>query len=261
MMPAFDAEAAARALFHARMTRSPCPAPSQNYPLDSVDRALQVQRALLELFERSGPEIIGYKLGLTDQRAQSATGIGQPLAGSLVQDWQCWDGDDIPMARLIEPRIEAEVAFVMSRTFDDPHAGLTELLNAVGGALPALEICDSAIQGWPRSVLDALADNLCSGLFLLGAHPVDPRSVDFAGLPMKLSRAGVTIAEGNGSQCMGSPLNALLWLARERAGKGEPLQAGDIVLSGALGPMQPVGRGDEIRLELGALGVLECRFV
>ena len=260
-MKAFAADAAASELFRARMTRSPCTSFGETHAIDSLERGTQVQHALLELYEKTGQEKIGYKLGLTEQRAQTATGIGRPLTGALLQGWQFWNGDEVPMARLIEPRVEAEVAFVMSRTFDDPQAGLNELLNALGGALPALEICDSAIEGWPRSVFEALADNLCSGLFMLGANPVDPRSLDFAGLPMKLARGGRTIAEGSGSQCMGSPLNALLWLAREQAGKGQPLQAGDIVLTGALGPMQPVARGDELRLELGALGVVDCRFV
>ncbi|SDT26792.1 2-keto-4-pentenoate hydratase [Halopseudomonas xinjiangensis] len=260
-MTDFDTEAAALELFRARLTRKPCHAPGQRFAIDSLARAEQVQSALLAMYQKAGQEIIGYKLGLTDQRAQAATGIGQPLSGALLQAWQYWDGDAIPVAGLIEPRVEAEVAFVMSRTFDDPQAGLAKLLDSLGGALPALEICDSAIEGWPRSLFEALADNLCSGLFVLGSRPVDPRSLDFAGLPMKLSRSGETLAEGNGSQCMGSPLNALLWLARQRAAEGNPLQAGDIVLSGALGPMQPVGRGDQLRLELGALGVLNCRFV
>lgn len=260
-MSAFDADAAARELFRARMTRTPCVSPGQSFTIGSVERAMQVQRALLGMYQKAGQEVIGYKLGLTDVRAQAATGIGSPLVGALLQDWQYWDADDIPIARLIEPRVEAEVAFVMSRTFDDPEAGLAKLLDSLGGALPALEICDSAIQGWPRSIFDALADNLCSGLFMLGSRPVDARSLDFSGLPMKLMRGGAILAEGSGSQCMGSPLNALLWLAQEQARSGAPLQAGDIVLSGALGPMQPVGRGDELRLELGALGVLECRFV
>ncbi|UAW98729.1 fumarylacetoacetate hydrolase family protein [Halopseudomonas nanhaiensis] len=260
-MNPFDAEAAARELFRARMTRTPCPAPGPAFGFDGIEQAMQVQNALLRMYQKAGQEAIGYKLGLTDQRVQSATGIGKPLVGALLQDWQYWDKDDIPIARLIEPRVEAEVAFVMSRTFDDPEAGLAELLNSLGGALPALEICDSAIQGWPRSIVDALADNLCSGLFVLGSRPIDARSLEFSSLPMKLLRAGAIIAEGSGSQCMGSPLNALLWLAREQARLGVPLQAGDIVLSGALGPMQSVGRGDELRLDLGALGALECRFV
>lgn len=260
-MNAFDAEAAARELFRARMTRTPCPPPGPGFGINSLERAMQVQGELLGMYQKTGQEVIGYKLGLTDQRAQTATGLDRPLVGALLQDWQYWDGDDIPIARLIEPRVEAEVAFVMSRTFDDPEAGIAELLNALGGALPALEVCDSAIQGWPRSVFDAAADNLCSGLFMLGSRPVDAHNLDFSGLPMKLSCAGATIAEGSGSQCMGSPLNALLWLAREQARLGAPLQAGDIVLSGALGPMQSVGRGDALRLELGALGTLECRFV
>ncbi len=260
-MNEFDAEAAALALFRARLTRTPCTAPGQAFAIDTLARAEQVQANLLAMYRKAGQEIIGYKLGLTDQRAQGATGIEHPLSGALLQAWQYWDGDAIPLAGLIEPRVEAEVAFVMSRTFDDPQAGLAELLDSLGGALPSLEICDSAIQGWPRSLFEALADNLCSGLFVLGSQPVDPRSLDFAGLPMRLSRSGETIAEGSGSQCMGSPLNALLWLALQRAVEGHPLQAGDIVLSGALGPMQPVGRSDELRLELGALGALECRFV
>lgn len=260
-MSEFSAEAAALELFRARLTCTPCTALSERFGIDTLERAYQVQNALLDMYRGAGQEMIGYKLGLTDQRAQAATKLGHPLIGALVQGWQYWDADAIPTAGLIEPKVEAEVAFIMSKTLDNPTASMGELLDSLGGALPALEICDSAIQGWPRSLVDALADNLCSGLFVLGTQPVDPRSLDLAGLPMTLTRDDVVIAEGSGEQCMGNPLNACLWLARERARAGTPLQAGDIVLSGALGGMQAVFRGDALRLDMGALGSLTCRFV
>lgn len=260
-MSAFSAEDAALELFRARLTRTPCTPSSERFGIDSLARAYQVQTALIGMYRGAGQEVIGHKLGLTDQRAQAATKVSHPLTGALVQGWQYWDGDDIPTAGLIEPRVEAEVAFVISKTFGDPTGSMSDLLDALGGALPALEICDSAFQGWPRSVFDALADNLCSGLFVLGTQPIDPRSLDLASVPMTLHRGAHAIAEGSGAQCMGSPLNACLWLARQRAQAGTPLQAGDIVLSGALGGMQPVARGDALKLELGGLGSLTCRFV
>lgn len=260
-MSEFSPDAAARELFRARLTRTPCTTPSERYGIDSFERAYQVQRALLGMYRGAGQEVIGYKLGLTDQRAQVASRLDHPLMGAMVQGWQYWNADDIPTAGLIEPKVEAEVAFVMSKTVDNPDATMSDLLDSLGGALPALEVCDSAIQGWPRSLFDALADNLCSGVFVLGTQPVDPRSLDLATLPMTLSRDKQVIAQGSGAQCMGSPLNACLWLARERARAGTPLQAGDIVLSGALGGMQPVARGDALKLELGQLGSLSCRFV
>ncbi|HDZ56923.1 MAG TPA: 2-keto-4-pentenoate hydratase [Pseudomonas xinjiangensis] len=256
----FDADSAAKVLFKARQTRQPCESIAGPYGMDSLEKAQLAQQALLNMYRRAGQEQIGFKLGLTDFKAQKAMGLEQPLVGVLLQNWQYWDGDEVPFGQLNAPRVEAEVAFIFGQTLDDPELDEQGLLKGLAGVLPALEICDSAFQGWPRHLFDAVADNLSSGLFVLGANPIDPARVDFAGLKMSLYINNAIACEGSGTQCMGSPLAACLWLTRHLAAQGTPVQAGDILLSGALGPMQPASLGDSVRMDCGELGEVSCRF-
>lgn len=258
--PVFDSQAAAQTLFQARQQLAPCAPVAERFGITSLEQAYATQRALTALQCSAGLELIGYKLGLTDPRAQQAMGLNHPLFGVVAYDWQCCEDEPVPTPRLMAPRVEAEVAFVFAETLDGPDLQVADLLDALGGVAPALEICDSALTGWPRNLFDALADNLSSGLFVLGSRPLAPRDVDLSTLEVQLQRNDLTPLSGHASQCMGNPLNACLWLARELARQGTPIRAGEIVLSGALAPMQEVGAGDRVRVEMGELGVLECRF-
>jgi 2-keto-4-pentenoate hydratase len=170
------------------------------------------------------------------------------------------DGETIDSSRLIQPKVEGEIAFVLGRDLPNPDTTLGELLRAVDHVLPALEIVDSAIEDWKITLVDTVADNASSGLYVLGKTPVSLRGLDLALEGMLLEKNGAQAAIGVGAACMGNPLEASLWLARTMALTGRPLQAGDVLLSGALGPMVPVVAGDSLRLRLTRLGEVNCRF-
>jgi 2-keto-4-pentenoate hydratase len=164
------------------------------------------------------------------------------------------------MARLIQPKVEAEVAFVMGRDLAGEMPTWGEFLNAVAWALPAIEIVDSAIADWKISLVDTVADNASCGLYVLGDQPVTPGALDLAGIGMRLRVNGRVASVGTGAACLGHPLRAAYWLARTMAGRGQALRAGEVILSGALGPMVPVQAGDLVQVELGALGRVSCRM-
>lgn len=249
----------ADALLKSRLRRAPSDLLRAPLGLQSAAEGYAVQRLLVEGLRREGAEIVGFKLGLTDLSAQALLKHPEPLVGRLLQRAQYWSGDIIPISAFMAPRVEPEIAFIINRTLEDPDMEEAVLLSGVGGLVAALEICDSCIPGWPSGPWDALADNLCAGGFVMARVPA-PATLDLARVRARLHLNGQLRSEGTGSQCMGSPIRACLWLARELARQGTPLQAGDIVMTGALGTMQRVRPGDEIEVEIEGVGALHCRF-
>tara|TARA_R110001592_G_scaffold37188_4_gene124240 strand:+ start:18989 stop:19780 length:792 start_codon:yes stop_codon:yes gene_type:complete len=256
----FDPRSAAQELFTARRNREPCEPVAGKYEVNMLEQAYTVQDELIKRFNQAGQKVVGYKLGLTDPKAQARMALDRPLFGKLVEKWGYPDGASIPTEQLISPRVEGEVAFIFSAAVNDPQVDEDTLIASIDKVVPALEVCDSAFAGWPRSLFDAVADNLSSGLYVLGNAEMDIRDLDFTAVTMTLSRNGQEAVTGDAGQCMGSPLKACLWLAREMAERGTPVQAGDVILSGSLGPMQEVAKGDRVTLDLGKLGSLECSF-
>jgi 2-keto-4-pentenoate hydratase len=160
---------------------------------------------------------------------------------------------------LLQPKIEAEIAFILA---DDLDGDLSEsrIRAAAGVAVPAIEIVDSRVRDWSISIVDTIADNGSSALFVLGSEVVAAADLDFASRTMRLTQDGVCVSTGRGSDCLGSPLNALRWLARTGQENGSPLRAGQIVLSGALGPMVPVRPGSTYVAEIDGIGSVEVSF-
>ena len=180
--------------------------------------------------------------------------------------WPAWpemprsaERSDVPISRLIQPKAEGEVAFVLGRDLDDEHLSWGRFLHCLEYALPAIEIVDSAIQDWKLTLVDTIADNASCGQYVLGLEPVSIASTSFALAGMELRRSGQTVSIGSGSACMGNPLIAAHWLAKTMLSIGEPLRAGDVVLSGALGPMVTIEAGDELALSIRDVGTVACR--
>jgi 2-keto-4-pentenoate hydratase len=156
--------------------------------------------------------------------------------------------------------VEAEVAFVMRRSPDINRLTTAELLSSIDYALPALEIVDSRITGWDIGIVDTIADNASSGLFVLGTTPVQISDLDLRLCGMVLEKNGEPVSFGAGAACLGHPLHALGWLARTLAKVGRPLEAGSIVLSGALGPMVDARPGDVFETRIEGVGSVRTAF-
>jgi 2-keto-4-pentenoate hydratase len=197
-----------------------------------------------------GRRIVGRKIGLTSKAVQQQLGVGEPDYGMLWGDTAYREGEAISLKRYMQPRIEAEIAFVMDRAVPSADATLDEVTSAIGYALPSVELVDSAIADWKITLADTIADNASAGGFVLGNTRRKIGEVDLRLGGMLLTKNSEAVSLGIGAACLGNPLNAALWLARKMAAVGRPLQAGDIVLSGALGPMIPVVAGDRITVEI-----------
>jgi len=229
-------------------------------PDGDQDAAYAVQARNAEARLAAGARQTGCKIGLTSRAVQQQLGVDQPDYGLLFDDMEVVDGDAVAAGRLIQPRVEAEVAFVMRRTITSPRVGLAETISAIDYALPAIEIVDSRIADWRIGIVDTIADNASAGLFTLGAAPKRIGDFDLRHCGMVLELNGEPTAFGAGAACLGSPINALLWLARRMAALERPLREGDVVLSGALGPMAPVRPGDRVEARINGLGRVSVVF-
>ena len=249
--------AAVTRLQTAARTRTAC-APVRD--LLGADDAYAVQRALASAREAAGAHVVGHKIGLTSPAVQRQLGVDTPDYGLLFDDMAVAPGRPVDIARLIQPKIEAEVAFVLAGDIIDPDVTASSVRSAVAYAAPALEIVDSRIADWDITLVDTVADNASSGLFTLGPARVGLDSFEPVDTVMTMSVDGSPASSGTGAACLGNPLSALAWLARTAISNGTPLRAGHVVLSGALGPMVAVRPGAHVRAELSGLGSVEAIF-
>ncbi|WP_334176420.1 fumarylacetoacetate hydrolase family protein [Pseudoxanthobacter sp.] len=207
-----------------------------------------------------GRRLAGRKIGLTSLAVQKQLGVGQPDYGMLFADMARGDGEDIALADVLQPKVEAEIAFVLGRDLEDDRLTVADLFRAVDYAVPAVEIVGSRIANWDIRITDTIADNASSGLYVLGSRPMPLSAFDPRLCGMVMEKAGEPVSVGAGAACMGSPLNAALWLAKVMAKAGYPLKAGDTILSGALGPMVPVRPGDVFDVRISGLGSVRASF-
>lgn len=254
-------ETAVHRLVTAAAQHQPCPPVRDLLPAGDLDAAYAVQTGIIAGRLADGATAVGRKIGLTNPKVQAQLGVDQPDFGVLLDDMACDQDEPVDISRLLQPRIEAEIAFVLAEDLD-PDGDITPDLvrAAVDYAVPALEIVDSRIQGWDISIVDTIADNGSSGLFVLGQARTRLQDLDPVTVRMNMTRGGQDVSSGSGADCLGDPLIALTWLATEARNRGAPLRKGDVVLSGALGPMVTVNPGDEFVAELNGLGTVRATF-
>jgi 2-keto-4-pentenoate hydratase len=219
----------------------------------AVQEAVNTRRVL------AGARVVGRKIGLTSTVVQRQLGVDQPDFGVLFHDMAHASADVVPMASLLQPKVEAEVAFVLSEDLDGDLDD-RRLRASVDCIVAALEIVDSRITGWDITIVDTVADNGSSGLFVLGDRPARLVDVEPRDVSMSMTIDGATVSEGNGRACLGDPLIALAWLARTAQEHGVPLRAGEVVLSGALGPMVSAAPGNHVRADISGLGSVWIEF-
>ena len=229
-------------------------------PQANIEDAYAIQAANTAIWEAQGRTVVGAKIGLTAKAVQAQLGVDQPDFGQLFADMAVNDGDTVAPGRLLQPKVEAEIAFVMARSPDAKRLTSAELISSVAYVLPAIEIVDSRVADWNIGIVDTVADNASSGLFVLGTKPVAIADVDLGLCGMVLEKNGEPVSFGAGAACLGHPLHALGWLAAKMAEIGRPLQQGDVVLSGALGPMAAVVPGDNVEARINGLGTVRVAF-
>jgi len=252
---------AAAALHEARLSRRQIAPIAATYGLGSIDEAYAVAALNTAARLAEGRRVIGRKIGLTAEPVQRQLGVDQPDFGVLFDDMELLDRGTVPSERLMQPKVEAEIAFVIGRDLQGRSPSWGEFVTAIGYALPAIEIVDSAIADWKIGIVDTVADNASAGLYVLGDQPLSLGAFQLAAVEAVLTCNGKVVSQGQGSACLGHPLRAAYWLACEMARRGEGMRAGEIILSGALGPTAPVKSGDLIEADFGDFGRVACRFV
>lgn len=252
---------AADRLSRACETGVPCEPVRDLIEAGDVNTAYAVQQANVDRLVRDkGWRVCGRKIGLTSPVVQAQLGVDQPDFGALFAQLSHGDGEEVPTGDLLQPRVEAEVALVLERDLDLGHHTVADVLVATAFALPALEIVDSRIRGWDITFVDTVADNASGGRFVLGTVPVPLRGLDLSAVEMVMALNGEQRSQGTGSSCLGNPLLAVRWLADVLSAMGTPLSAGDVVLTGALGPMAAVAAGDVVEATISGLGRVGARF-
>ncbi|MFD9502998.1 2-keto-4-pentenoate hydratase [Streptomyces sp. NPDC060035] len=251
--------AAANRLARAGSTGMPCPPVADLIGPSDIARAYAVQQVTTERRLAAGARIIGRKIGLTSSAVQAQIGVDRPDFGTLFDDMRYGDGELIPYQRLLQPKAEGEVAFLLGHDIPDASdpAGIRA---AVHLAYPAVEIVDSRIENWHIGITDTVADNASSGVFVIGDQGRPLNEFEPVRVRMVMRRSGEVVSQGTGQDCLGDPLHALTWLARTAIEFGSPLRAGDLVLSGALGPMVTAGPGDVFEVSIEPLGTVTAHF-
>lgn len=222
-------------------------------PTDA-DGAYAVQTINTRFWEAQGRRIVGRKAGLTAKAVQVQLGVDQPDFGVLFGDMRVADGGSLDPAHTIQPKAEAEIAFILGADLPDPSTTIEQVAAAVASVHAAIEIVDSRIADWKITFADTVADNGSSAFFVLADKGLPLGGLDLAGAAMEM-RVNESIAStGVGAAALGNPLNAAAWLAQTLAGRGEPLKAGDILLAGALGPMVALTPGDHVEARIAGIG-------
>lgn len=251
---------AAERLRYADSVHRTCP-PVRDLIGDDEENAYAVQQHVVALQEISGARVVGRKLGLMARTVQNQLGVHQPTIGTLMDTMQIADGSVVPVRRLLQPRIEAEVVFRLGADLDRADVDLEVARSAVAEVLAALEVVDSRIADWDITAVDTIADNASAGLFVLSSEGRPRGDTDFHDVTMRLRRNGKIVSEGTGGDNFhGSPLQGLVWLAGEAYRRGIPLREGQIVLAGALGPMVEVREGDSFDAVIGDLPPVTVHF-
>lgn len=253
-------EQAAQQLLKAEKTKSPCDPVRALIGAQNVDDAYAVQNVISRQKEENGARTIGKKIGLTSVAVQQQLGVDQPDYGALFDKMQVLEGETISVTELMQPKAEAEIAFVLKKDLTTGNFSLTEIEEAIDYAVAAIEIVGSRIKNWDIRIADTIADNASASHFVLGTVRKKLSEIDVVGATMQLTKNEVLVSEGTGAACLGSPLIATQWLANKMVEMGTPLQKGDIVLSGALGPMTAVEAGDLLKAKIEGLGEVSIRF-
>ena len=257
-----EVEAYARELFSALRQGSVVPPLSGRDPALRIDDAYAISLSILAARKAEGERVVGKKIGVTSKAVQDMLGVHQPDFGFLTDRmWVRGETIDIAGHGLIQPRAEAEIAFVLKQGLSGTRVTAAQVIAATDHIAPCFEIVDSRIADWRIGIVDTVADNASCGVFVLGEARGDPRDWDLPALHVTVSKNGAPLSEGYGSAVQGSPAEAVAWLANTLGAYGVTLDAGDVILSGSLVPLEPARAGDVFEMELHGIGRCVARFV
>lgn len=245
-------------LYGALKTQHSIPPISSSYPDMTIDDAYEVSLGLLERRLADGETIIGKKIGVTSAPVMNMLGVNQPDFGFLTD--AMWARNNVvDTSEMIQPRAEAEIAFRLKSDLSGPNVTEHDVLAATESVAACFEIVDSRITAWKIKIQDTVADNASCGTMAIGSRWVDPMTVDFLNCKAVVTKNDAFLSEGIGAATLGSPLKAIAWLANTLGARGIPFKAGEIILSGSLVALEPVGPGDRMHVAIEGIG--ECSVI
>ncbi len=233
---------------------------TESQPEIKIEDAYKIQLATIELRKAAGEKIIGMKVGLTSKAVQKMLGVGEPDYGHLTDKMLLLEGQACPLAELIQPKVEGELAFCLKQTLKGPGVTIADVYNATGYVVPAIEIVDSRIKDWKIKLEDTVADNGSSAKFVLGSKMTPIEDIDMRLIGMTLEKNGELVASGTGAEVWGNPAAAVAWLANKLAEFDLELKAGSIVMSGSFTAMAVVEAKDVITVSFSGMGNISLKF-
>ena len=250
----------AKQIYEADQKRTPIQPIHDQLEPKNLEQAYAVQEVNTKRRLSEGRRLVGRKIGFTNVVVQKQLGVNEPDYGMLFHDMAVSDGWEVPRNRLIQPKVEAEIAFVVGKDLNDERLTVVDIIRATEFVVPAIEIVDSRIADWKIDIVDTISDNASAALYVLGGTPKKLDQVDLRQCGMVMQTNNNQVSYGAGTMCMGDPLTAVLWLARTMARVGRPLQAGDTVLSGSLGLMSTVAWGSVYEAQISGIGSVRAAF-
>lgn len=247
-------------LRQANLTKNFCEPLREVIGVEDIETAYTIQKININRAVAEGARIIGHKIGLTSKAIQKQLGVNQPDFGTLLDSMEILNNDSFSVKELMQPKIEAEIAFVLKYDLPNYPLAMNELISAIDYVLPALEIVGSRIADWNIRITDTIADNASASHFVVGHQPVRLADVDVVNCEMRMLQNGIEASKGIGSACLGSPLNSTLWLVNIMAKNGTPLKADSLILSGAPGKMANVKAGDTFEASFDDWGKVSVHF-
>jgi 2-oxopent-4-enoate hydratase len=253
-------------LWGAQTSGAPCEALTSSHPEITLHDAYEIQSInLARRMTHQGlfgdrARHVGRKIGITSVAVQTWLGVDEPDYGGLLCDMAVPDGGKADISKLLQPRVEGEIAFVLKKSLFGPGVTAAQVVGAVDFVIPAIEIIDSRIVDWKFKIQDTIADNASGGMFVLGSQPMSLASVDLRTIGMTLRKNGEVVSTGAGAACLGNPVNAVVWLVNKLGEHGISLAPGEVILSGALGPVSPVVSGDRVSVCVGRAPEISVSF-
>lgn len=247
-------------LYDAFVARTPVAPLRTREPSITIEDAYRIQQQYVKRRIDAGETVVGKKIGVTSKPVQEMLGVFQPDFGILTSAMAFEDGATLELGPLIQPKAEAELAFVLGKDLKGPGITAMDVIRATDHVRPCFEIVDSRITNWDIKIQDTVADNASCGVYVLGEAKGDPRKLDLTLAGMVLEANGELHSTGAGAAVQGSPANAVAWLANTLGELGIPFLAGEVILSGSQSPLVPVKDGDALVCRVGGLGSCSVRF-
>ncbi len=252
---------AENSLWNAIETKISIDSLTATFPDITIEDAYDISSIIVQKkISKYGVTIIGKKIGLTSKAVQNQFNVNQPDFGFLTSNMNIPYGEKLPPEQMIQPKAEGEVAFVLKRDLIQESIGIYDIVAAVDYVLPAIEIIDSRIKDWKIAIQDTVADNASSAYFVLGENKICLDTIDLRLAGMTLRKNDEVVSTGVGAACLEHPINAVLWLAKKMIELKTPLKEGDIILSGAYGPVVSYHANDSCEVEISGMGKVSCFF-